>query len=464
MNTRKHFCLILSPVAAALAMALPSSVFAQSNAELLAELQALKARITQLEGAQTAPAPAAAGGVDPAEFNRVKVKVEALEDNTEANGFKGLKISGWMDPTYMYSSSRKAGSFNFMNKFDASQDNTAYSFDNSYFGMAMLDIQKEMEGGTKFRLTLAPQKGSASGYNYGSIVHEASVSVPLGDLQTRLIAGQIPDWSGYEYIPSTQNKLITHNMLFDFTMPNYYTGAGVELVRGKWTVKGLLGNMNSNRYGKADKGQLLTYRADYAHNEYSGLGFAGQHGYQAGSKTNMLEVDAFYTRGDWSLFGQLSGGTLASTKTLDGNKAMWTGASVTAGYKITPKLELIGRVDLIKNNKSGVVFGSTGDIANCPDYNDKTQTSSLNIPCADGKNGFGSGMYDDKANSGVWQPTGEGVNRSALSLGLNYTHSTNVTFKAEVRNDRASGAVFKQADDSYKKSNTTFGLSTVVSF
>ncbi len=132
---------VLSPVAAALLLALPATGFAQTNADLLAELQALKARITQLEAAQTA-APAAAGGVDPAEFNRVKVKVEALEDGQEANGFKGLKISGWMDPTYMYSSSRKSGSFNFMNKFDASQAHTGYEFDNSYFGMAMLDFQK----------------------------------------------------------------------------------------------------------------------------------------------------------------------------------------------------------------------------------------------------------------------------------------------------------------------------------
>jgi hypothetical protein len=450
MHSRKHLFLLLSPVAATLAMAMPSAAFAQSNAELLAELQALKARITQLETAQTAAAPAAAGGIDPAEFNRVKVKVEALEDGQEANGFKGLKISGWMDPTYMYSSSRKAGSFSFLNRFDAQNDstsgtkNTAYSFDNSYFGMTMLDLQKEMDGGTKLRLTLAPQKGSASGYNYGSIVHEASVSVPLGDLQTRLIAGQIPDWSGYEYIPSTQNKLITHNMLFDFTMPNFYTGAGVELVRGKWTMKGLLGNMNSSRYGKDDKGQVITYRADYAHNEYSGLGFAGQHGYQAGSKTNMLEVDAFYTRGDWSLFGQASVGTLESSATLDGNKAKWTGVSALAAYKLTPKLELIGRFDFINNKKSGVVFGSTSG--------------------ADGVNGFGTSMVDDGTDTNTWVATGEGVNRSALSLGLNYTHSTNVSFKAEVRNDRASGAAFLQPNGSYKKSNTTFGLSTVVSF
>jgi hypothetical protein len=73
-------------------------------------------------------------------------------------------------------------------------------------------------------------------------------------------------------------------------------------------------------------------------------------------------------------------------------------------------------------------------------------------------------MFDDTANSGYWLPTGNGVNRSALSLGLNYQHTSNVSFKAEIRQDRASGAVFVQQDGSYRRSNRTLGLSTVVSF
>jgi hypothetical protein len=456
MRKPPSFFLAISPLATAIALVLPSTSFAQSNADLAIELQALKARITQLEGQlstlSNVSAAAPAGGVDPAEFNRIRVKTEALEDAQEARGFKGLKINGWMDPTYIYSSSRKTGSFNFMNKFDASQNHTAYSFDNSYFGMAMLDFQKEMDGGTKFRLTLAPQKASASGYNTGSIVHEASVSVPMGDLQTRFIAGQIPDWSGYEYIPSTQNKLITHNMLFDFTMPNYYTGAGMEVASGKWIVKGLLGNMNSNRYGKDDKGQIITYRADYAKGEFQGFGFAGQHGKAAGNKTNMLEADAYFVRGDVSLFGQASMGVL-NNAAANGGKAKWTGLSVTGGYKITPKLELIARADYIRNNKNGGgVFGSNG--------------SALNAGTPDGTNGFGTGMvYDDVAGSWGADPLGKGVNRAALSLGLNYLYSSNVSFKAEVRQDRANGNVFLQQNGvGYKKSNTTFGLSTVVSF
>lgn len=463
MTSKKSIILMLSPVAAALTLALPNTSFAQSNADLANELMALKARITQLEGQISVTPAAAAGGVDPAEFNRVRVKTEALEDNIEASGFKGLKINGWMDPTFISSQNRKASSFSFLNNFDGRDANNGYSYDNSFFGMAMLDFQKEMDGGTKFRLTLAPQKGAASAYNLGSIVHEASVSVPLGDLSTRLIAGQIPDWSGYEYIPSTQNKLITHNLLFDFTMPNYYTGAGLEVSSGKWIMKGLLGNLNSNRFGKADKSPIATYRVDYAKGEFSGFGFAGQHGKSADTKTNMLEVDGYFIRGDWSLFGQLSSGTLGK----GADMAKWTGASALAAYKITPRLEAIARLDLVQNKKTANgVFGSVPTLANCPDYDKTTETtlSGNTTPCTDGVNGFGSSMFDDSANGNGWQPTGNGVNRSALSLGLNYQYTSNVSFKAEVRQDRASGAVFAQQDGSYRRSNRTLGLSTVVSF
>ena len=60
----------------------------------------------------------------------------------------------------------------------------------------MLDFQKEMQDGTKWRLTLAPQRGAGATMDGWSVIHEASVSVPITDLQTRFIAGQIPDQLG----------------------------------------------------------------------------------------------------------------------------------------------------------------------------------------------------------------------------------------------------------------------------
>jgi hypothetical protein len=99
----------------------------------------------------------------------------------------------------------------------------------------MLNVEKELDGGTRLKISPMPSKGTAAGYNFGNLVHEASASIALGGLSTRLFVGQIPDWSGYEYIASTQNKLITHNLLWDFSAANLYTGAGLLEVHGSHT-------------------------------------------------------------------------------------------------------------------------------------------------------------------------------------------------------------------------------------
>ncbi len=90
---------------------------------------------------------------------------------------------------------------------------------------------KETDSGTRCKLTLSPNRsaGSVADTDSRSIVQEASMSVPLTDLQTRLIVGQVPDWSGYEYQQPTLNPFITHNLLFDFTLPTTYTGAGIDI-------------------------------------------------------------------------------------------------------------------------------------------------------------------------------------------------------------------------------------------
>ena len=93
----------LTLLALALAAALPAA--AQTNAEVLNELKALRDRVNQLEQElkEARPRrprqPTPQWGMTPeqaAELNRLTVKTEALEDSREASGFMGLKISGQM--------------------------------------------------------------------------------------------------------------------------------------------------------------------------------------------------------------------------------------------------------------------------------------------------------------------------------------------------------------------------------
>lgn len=478
MRTWKHTALAL-----ALASAFPAAM-AQSNAEVLKELQALKNRVAELEAklkaaeaAKPAPAAQAQWGMTPeqaAEFNRIAVKTEALEDARDASGLKGLKISGYMDPTYIYNKNQDRSGFQFLNRIE----DDGYNYDNSYFGAASIDFIKETDSGTRWRLTLTPNRGVGAVFDGSSIIQEASVSVPLGNLQTRFIAGQVPDWSGYEYQQPTLNKLITHNLLYDFTLPTAYTGAGMEITRGKWIVKALLAQTNATKNPQGEKGSALNYRVDYARGEFQGFGFAGTHGKLANFRAfddtqvdgigvnpitleqystrntaaHLFEFDAYFIRGDWTVQGQVSYGqqknaaVTADPVTGELRDARWYGLSGLAAYKFTPRLEGIVRADYIKNDKNG--GGLLG-------YN-----------FSDDRNGIGPGYIFDEGTASWIQPdTEKGATRTALSFGLSYLFNLNTTFKTEYRLDRANQAVFIDVKDgSYKKTNHLFGASVVVSF
>lgn len=479
----------LVPIALAVASAFPVSAHAAGDAatqELLKELRALKDRVADLEkklqaqeartsavAADAAAAKEAATAVQPGmtpeqqqDFNRIAVKTEALEDARDMLGFKGLKVSGYMDPTYVLNQRRHQGGFVFLN----SVAQRGYFYDGSYIGTAVIDFTKETDSGARWRLTLAPQR-STQGVAEGSssIVHEASVSVPLTDLQTRFIAGHIPDWSGYEYLPATQNKLITHNLLFDTTLPASYTGAGLELTRDKWIVKGVLANMNASRRNDREKTPVLAYRVDYAKGEFQGFGFAGVHGKAANLSQNVVdgngdvvaqrdsrldtfEFDAYFIRGDWTVQGQIAlGRQKAAAITADPSTgalrdAYWTGLSGLTAYKFQPWLEGIVRLDYLFNKKNG------GGLLTYASFDDHNGIG----PAASG--------FDDNGNV-VFSRPDRGVNRGALTLGLNYAFNLNTVFKLEYRYDWATGPVFLDtASNTFKKNNHLLGTSVVVSF
>ena len=464
----------LQPTALALALgiAFPALALAQSNEELLKEIRALKDRVADLEAkqkaAEAAPKPdKPQWGMTPeqaAEFNRISVKTEALEDSRDALGFKGLKISGYLDPTYIYNKAQNRSGFQFLNAVG----DDGYNYDNSYFGAAVIDFQKETESGTRWRLTLAPNRGVGSVFDGQSPVHEASVSIPLGSLQHRLIAGQIPDWSGYEYLQPTLNKLITHNLLFDFTLPTAYTGVGMEFTEGKWIVKSVIANLNASRKTSGNTTPVLAYRADYAKGEFVGFGFAGVHGKAANfadpngidSRVDLFEVDAYFIRGDWTLQGQLSYGAqkraaiVPDPATGDLRNAKWTGISALAAYKFTPRFEGTVRADYVKNDKNGGgLLGYTG-------YWDPTIASH-----GDNRNGIGVDPTIDCVTDATIAECNRGANRSAFTFGLSYLFDLNTTFKVEYRLDRANLPVFANVKDgTFRKSNSLFGASVLVSF
>ncbi|MEY8877156.1 MAG: DUF3138 family protein [Leptothrix sp. (in: b-proteobacteria)] len=447
----------LTMLAAATLLAFPAA--AQTNAELAQRIEALQQRVN--EQAQ--------------ELSRVGTKTESLEDTRDANGIKQLKISGYMDPTFISNRAQNRAGFQFLNGVG---DN-GYSYDNSSFGVVSLDFQKETDSGAKYRLTIVPYRGTESvGRFQNRIVNEASLAVPLGDPTTFLIAGHIPDWSGYEYIPANQNKLITHNLLVDLTLPATYTGAGLQTVSGKWTVKGMLANVNSSIKNAGAKTPALVYRGDYAATEYFGFGFAGLHGKvanptqnvthtelvldqvsstaalpvfinsnvvdaQGDSRADLFEVDTFFIRGDLTLNGQLSFGRQQKASitpdpiSTDLRTAQWWGLSALAAYKVNPRWEVVARADFINNRKNG------GGL--------------FTYATPDGINGIGPSQSGGDAEVGA--------NRSALSFGTSYVLDPSTTIKAEYRLDRASQAVFVNVKDgSFGKTNSLVGAAVVVSF
>ena len=465
-----------TPIVLAILLALgASAAFAQTNADVLKEVAELKARLVELEkklaAAQAAQPAAPAEPVQPgmtpeqtADFNRLVVKTEGMEDAHETMGFKNLKIGGYFDPAFIYNVRQHRAGFQMLSPVESG----GYNYDNSYFGTVQLDFQKELEGGIKWRLTLAPNRGAGSVADPGgkSIVHEASVSIPLGDLQTRLIAGQIPDWSGYEYIQPTTTKLVTRGLLLDFTEPTTYTGAGLDLIRGKYDLKVILANFNTPIVNPGKRSPVLAYRLDYAKGEFNGWGLAGVEGkvanYNYGvipgaTETSMLhlfEADAYFIRGDLTLQGQIGFGTqkgAAVTPDADGNarNSQWWGLSGLGAYKLTPRFEAVTRIDYIINKKNGGgLLGYTG-------YYDGAGT------LGDDHNGIGASPNCTALSVSDCK----GANRMAIALGFNYALMNNVVFKAEYRLDLASQAVFLDTKSgNYKKNNSLFGATLVTSF
>lgn len=444
-----------------------------NHTEIAQELSRLQQRIQELETAVKEKADQGMNAEQERELNRLSVLTDAQVDTQAAMGIKGLKISGYIDPTYIATRNQDRAGFQFLNSSTTPAGAPEFAFDNGAFGSAMLDFQKEMESGTKFRLTLMPNRvGAGNTIDGKSIVHEASIWMPIKELDgTRLLAGQVPSWEGYEFLESYRNKLISHNLLFDLTIPASFTGIGVEKVLSpKYTLKTMLANVNSSKKPNGEKSPALVFRADYYNyaQEFTYFALVGMVGkltnYRAAANPDgspqlnpvsglaydardalvtTLELEGGYTRGDWSFAGQVSAGAqryaAITADPVTGNlrDSRWWGVSGTVGYKLNPKLEAVVRADYFNNKKHG---GGT----------------------------FGGWNYPDARTGMGPDPTGNqefGTNRSEITLGLRYNYNLNTMFKLEYRYDKASLPVFLNVrDNRYVRDNQMLGASMILSF
>ena len=314
--------LIVKPLIAALALALPCTAIAQvDNAELLRELQELKVKVKALEdkinAAPTAPAAdsAAAPIADErieqtaTDVNKVKLKVEQMETAKEESGFAGIKISGYADPTYIYNQRRRTNSFVFLNNFGGSSDElgeNVYGYDNSFFGSIFLRFEKEFESGAKGIIEIMPKKGYDDANN--NIINQAIFSLPIKP-NIKLFAGQIGSWQGYEYQAATLRKNITYNLLYDYAEFTYMTGAGLEFTPGgKLSGKVMIGNPATLARNYSNRSTGIHGRLDYALNDYAGVGGTIYRGKLFDNNLINVQADFFHNKGDWSFAGQLDYG------------------------------------------------------------------------------------------------------------------------------------------------------------
>jgi len=426
-------------IVVALASALPwASAQAQSAADLQKEISALKAQLQSLQQKVEAMSTKPDNTVLEQQVNRLEQKLDLAEDTNEKAGFKGVKINGTIEAAFKYDDLKREHSFG------ASAGNVDE--------FAMLQITKESQDGEGVDWTLRLVPGATAP------VHEASISVPLTK-ETRLIGGVIPDWQGYEFYFANSsallgNQLITHNALFDLTGSTTYSGLGMAHNFGGTTYafKWLVGNFDSsvdqtgsNTAGtypatgnSGTKSVGLAYRGDWFINEYAYVGFSGLHG-SVNRNFSVMALDGGYTRGDWAFNGQLSFGSQRNAAS-NGDDATWTGISALIGYKLTPRLQLLARADMIENRKNG------------------GGTYAYNAGSSD----IGLGVELDETGTAI--DPNQGANLTRLSLGTNYQINANTQWKLEYRLDQSTGYNFTDADGGFTKTKKFIGTSVVLSF
>ena len=418
-------------IVVALASVLPmTSAFAQSAAELKAEIEVLKAQLAKLQKVVEAMSDKTESTPTSQQVTRLEQRVDLAEDTAEKSGFKGLTVKGVIEAAYLQDTIGQASTF-------AARSGNG--------GTAMIEFTKETDGGDGINWTLRLEPNGAN------LVHEATVSAPLAR-GMRVYGGVMPDFQGYEYFWANLNPLLTHNALFDLAGPTSYEGMGLTHALGKnlalkWMVGNIDGGNDDGLGAKRTAG--LAYRFDWTLSEYAYLGLSGAHS-SANRKFNVVAVDGGFARGDWMFNGHLNVGDLDGGA-YNGGNAKWVGVSALAGYKLTPRLSLIARADHLSNKDNGGGTYAANFLNNAFDANGMDPTG-------------GTGIGPEMDDTGAITDPNVGASLTRVSLGTNYLLNPTTQWKTEIRMDQSSGNNFLDADGKYKKEKFTIGTSLVVAF
>lgn len=417
---------------------------------------------------------------------RQEMKVGKLYADAYDGPGAGLQITGYLDPTYVINQNRNSAGFQFLNR-------DPYTYDNSSNGDLYLRLQKKFGDGPmapNVDIQIQPTRGSglfdttSDGTVVGSIFQQALMNMPLS-AQWTVMAGYTLSYSGYEYVESTMTNTVSHNLLYDFSAPANYVGAGAIYTQGDWILKGFLGNEEyyniGSRVGASpNRTPTLMLRADYTANSalylggslnvgrttlYSPIdGCDSGYGYQCSSASAyggkiQGELDLTYQAADVQYNAQVDYG-LQKRAAWNGGDAAWWGFSVLAHRKWSTAL--VGRVgatvrlDYLNNQRNG--GGGSG-----------WYLSNESTPGTDTANGFGISpecQASDVDTAGESQNGVHcrGANRWALTTALLFYPTDQWTLKAELRHDRANLPVFGVHDGSFRRHNTIFSLQTVYAF
>ena len=425
-----------------------------------------------------------------------QLKVDSLVDAANTGPLAGLSVTGYIDPTYVYNRAQDTSSFLFANHTGA------YNYYNSTFGDLYLDIKKTFGVGPmapSAEVTLMPNRGNGitllqneHGEIGSNILNTAVINVPV-TATTTVVAGLIPSFGGYEVQQSNQMLTLTHNLLYDFSDPGSYVGAGFNYTgdNSAWAWKFFLGNeqyrtngavvqTGTNALGDpitaSNKVPTFTARTDYTWSSALDIGGSFNIGRQTlTSATDATTGAIVYGPGGQapSAFGTFLFGEVDLTYTLadiqynaevdygqqehaafNGGQAQWYGVSLLAHRKFN--IDGIGRMgatvryDYLGNSKNG---GGGGGIV-------------LNGNGMDPNNGFGIGadcLANSKANGGLGFEC-KGSNRQDVALDLLFYPTQQIQVKVEYRHDWSNNQVFLRNDGSYSKNNDLLATQFIYSF